>query len=113
MAKPLPLPPPLLCWFVVAGGGEPFAPPLDAGGVLSGLDALADAVVGAGFDVEDGVLDKGFAVSLVESFGMLDVLSLGVVEAVLLSVLVELAVGELVLLALLPRRLERLFLALF
>lgn len=110
MAKPLPLPPPLPCRLVVGGGGVSFEPPSDVGADVPGVDVPDVDVSAAGFDVEEGVLVKGFAVSLVESLGMLNVLSLGFAEAVVLSVLVELA-GELVLLVLLPRRRERLFLA--
>lgn len=123
MAKPLPLPPPLPWWLALAGGGAPFDPPPDAGGVepdldVPGVDALDDALLGvdasgAGLDEVGVVLVKGVAVSLVGSFGVFGALALAAGVVVLLAVLAELASVELVLLAVLPRRRERLFLAPF
>lgn len=119
MAKPLPLPPPLPWWLDVAGGGVPFEPPPDAGGVELGLDvpgadALGVDASGAGLDAGGVVLVKGVAVSLVESFfGVFGALALVAGGVVLLSVLAELALVEPVLVAFLPRRRERLLLAPF
>lgn len=100
MAKPLPLPPPLPRWFAVAGGGISFDPPPDA---LVDVEVLLADAVDDGFDAEVGELDKGVPVSLVESLGVFDVLALCAGVEVLLSLL----------LALLPRRRERLFFAPF
>lgn len=128
MAKPLPLPPPLPWWLVVARGGVPFEPPSDAGGGVPGfdvpgVDVLDDDLLGAdvlcvdasgaGLAVEGVVLVKGVAVSLVESFKVFGALAPVAGVVVLLAVLAELALVELVLLAFLPRRRERLFFAPF
>lgn len=78
-----------------------------------GVEVLGADASDAGFDAGGVVLVKGVAVSLVESFSVFGALALVAGVEVLLAVLVELALVELVLLAVLPRRRERLFLALF